>query len=304
MLFQEADHTPALGLFALNGGENVREPALMLHLAALAEELGYESIWMGEHSVLPAHPNTDSPFAPRYSLADPLIALAQVAAVTSRVKLATGVLLLPLRHPVLLAKELASLDHLCGGRMVLGYGMGYIPSQNAAFGVPFPDRAARGLEHLEAMHEIWREPESASYHGRFVDFTRIESFPRPVQQRMHTVAGGHSDRALRSAVTHADGWYGFGLGPEQVEHALGRIAELAQRVERPAHLAPLQITITPPRGGVTPEQIDRFRAAGVHRLVLWPPAGLEPSVLEQFVRQQAGVFGLAGRVPVGSRSDE
>ncbi|HET9170525.1 MAG TPA: TIGR03619 family F420-dependent LLM class oxidoreductase [Actinospica sp.] len=293
MLFQEALRTPALGLFALNGGENVRTPAQMLHLAALAEDLGYESIWMGEHSVLPAHPNTDSPFAPRYELSDPLLALAQVAAVTSRVKVATGVLLLPLRHPVLLAKELASLDHLSGGRVVLGYGMGYIPSQNAAFDVPFDDRSARGLEYLEAMHAIWASPESASSHGRYVDFTRIESFPAPVQRRLNTVAGGHSNRALRSAVTHADGWFGFGLTPEALARALEGIEAAAVRVARPDHLGPLEITVTPPRGGVTVEQIERFRAAGAHRLVLWPPAHLEPKELEDFVRRQADVFDRA-----------
>jgi probable F420-dependent oxidoreductase len=307
MLFQEAPQTPELGLFALNGGENVREPGEMLRLAALAEGLGYESIWMGEHSVLPAHPNTDSPFAPRYALSDPLLALAQVAAVTSRVKLATGVLLLPLRHPVLLAKELATLDHLSGGRAVLGYGMGYIPSQNEAFGVPFDDRSARGLEHLEAMHAIWASPESASYQGRYVEFSRVESYPAPVQRRLHTVAGGHSNRALRSAVTHADGWFGFGLTPEALAHALTGIDAAAQRVVRPEHLGPLQITVTPPRGGVTVEQIERFRAAGAHRLVLWPPAQLEPKELEGFVRRQADVFSRASGsdlASAGRRPDE
>ncbi|HEV2636424.1 MAG TPA: TIGR03619 family F420-dependent LLM class oxidoreductase [Actinocrinis sp.] len=288
-LFAPADRPPSLGLFGLNGGELVPSPAEMLRLAVLAEQLGFESVWMGEHPVLPAHPGADSPFPPAYPLSDALISLAQVAAVTSRVRLGTGIAVLPLHHPVLLAKQLATIDHSSGGRMTLGFGMGYLRGQAAAFEVDFATRNARGLEYLEAVHAILASPESASYHGRFVDFGPVESFPRAAQSSLDTVAGGHSRTAFRSALTHAHGWYGFGLGPAAVRGALAQIGQLAESVPRPAHLGPLTVSVTPPRGPVTAEQAEQYREAGVHRLVVWPPAG---SDVEEFVRFQAKALEL------------
>lgn len=291
-LFAPHDDTPALGLFGLNGGELVPKPAEMLRLATLAEQLGFESVWMGEHPVLPAHPGSDSPFPPAYPLSDPLIALSHVAAVTSRVRLATGILTLPLHHPVLLAKQLATLDHLSGGRVTVGFGMGYIPSQAAAFGIDFSTRAKRGIEHLEAAHAILASPESAAYQGSFIDFGgRVESFPRAVQSTVDTVAGGHSRTAFRYALRYSHGWYGFGLRPEQVQAARAQIEELAGTVQRPEHLGPLTVTVTPPRGVVSAEDAERYRRAGVHRLAVWPPAN---SDVEAFVRTQTAALGLTG----------
>jgi probable F420-dependent oxidoreductase len=288
-LFAPSLEVPAFGLFGLNAGALVPAAADMIRFAVLAEELGFESIWMGEHPALPSRGEPGNPFPPEYALSDPLISLAQVAAATSRVRLGTGILVLPLHHPVLLAKQLATIDHLARGRLILGFGMGYISGEAAAFGVQFPTRAARGIEHLEAVQAILSSPDSASYHGRFVEFDAIESFPRAPQYPLEIVAGGHSDLAYRHALTRAQGWYGFGLNPEEVQTAVRRIEKISETIPRSDHLGAMRVTVTPPRGLIGAEVVDHYREVGVHRLSVWPPDGAD---VEKFVRDQAQVFKL------------
>lgn len=277
-------NTPRIGLFSLNTDPTVRPDALA-QVATLAEGLGYESLWVGEHPILPDPPSPDSPFDPRLRLSDPLVVLSFLAAITQRVKLATGLVLLPLRNPVILAKQLASLDVLSGGRLMFGFGMGYIEPEAAAVGVPFAGRAARAVEYLEAMRSLWHDDKPA-YHGRHVDFDHVDAHPRPVQSDLHVVTGGHTPGALRRAVTHAHGWYGFMLRPEQAAEHVRGLRDAAAEHPRPERFGPLEITVTP-RGRLTRERLAEFREAGVHRLVLFPPPGLSLSDLDEYVREHA-----------------
>ncbi|GAA0384140.1 LLM class F420-dependent oxidoreductase [Microbispora corallina] len=278
---------PAIGLFALNGGETVRDPGDMRRTARLAEDLGYDSLWMGEHPVMPVPPPPGGWFHPGYVLNDPLITLSHLAALTGTIRLCTGVMLLPLRNPVIAAKQVATLDRLSGGRMTLGFGMGYIRAQADAVGVPFAGRADRGREHLEAMRALWYDEPPVSYRGAHVAFEGVESFPRPVQADLPVVAGGHTDKALRLAVTHAHGWFAFGLPPAHLGALIERLRVVAAGVERPARLEPLEITVSPPRGGVDKDLVDGYRRLGVDRLVLWPPPELGADGLADFVRHNA-----------------
>jgi probable F420-dependent oxidoreductase len=284
MSIKPVDGSPGIGLFSLNSDPTV-QPDALARVATLAEELGYDSFWVGEHPVLPDPPSPDSPFDPRLTLADPVVVLSFLAAVTHRVRLATGVVLLPLRNPVVLAKQLASLDVLSGGRLMFGFGLGYIRPEAAAVGVPFAERAARGLEYLEAMRSLWHDDKPA-YHGRYVDFDHIDARPRPTQSDLHVVTGGTSQGALRRAITLAHGWYGFVLRPEQAAERVRELREAAQTVTRPPHLGLLEITVTP-RGRLDRARLEEFRAAGVHRLVLYPPPGLDVPALEDYLRHHA-----------------
>jgi probable F420-dependent oxidoreductase len=285
MAIRPVEGLPSIGLFSLNADPTVRSPDVMARVATLAEDLGYDSLWVGEHPVLPDPPSPDSPFDPRLALADPVVVLSFLAAITRRVRLATGLVLLPLRNPVILAKQLASLDVLSGGRLTFGFGMGYIEPETTAVGVPYAGRTARAMEHLEAMRSLWHDDKPA-YHGRYVDFDHVDAHPRPVQADLHVVTGGHTAGALRRAVTHAHGWYGFLLRPEDAATYVRGLRDAASKDARPEHLGQLEITVTP-RGRLTRERMEQFRDAGVHRLVLYPPADLDVAGLEDYVREHA-----------------
>src|ERR1035438_1666091 len=138
-----------LGVYGLNESVTL-QPAVTARLARLAEQLGYGSWWAGEHVVLPSPPTPDSPLQPTYPMLDPLIHLAYVAAVTERMELGTGIVILPQRNPVVLAKQAASLDVLSGGRLLLGVGVGWLEPEMTAVGVPMAERGARTNEYIDA----------------------------------------------------------------------------------------------------------------------------------------------------------
>jgi len=165
---------------------------------------------------------------------------------------------------------LASADQLCGGRLTLGIGVGYVETEFRAIGVPFDHRGDRTDEYLGAMRALWAEP-TPSFAGRFVSFAGVIERPRPVQ-RPHPpiVVGGHSPAALGRAVRSGNGWYGWELDLEQTARSLAELREVAGRVERPAGLGELEITITP-RGIPDADTARRYAALGVHRLAIQPP---------------------------------
>jgi probable F420-dependent oxidoreductase len=185
------------------------------------------------------------------------------------VRLAIGVIVLPQRQPVLLAKQLTTIDHLSKGRLIVGIGVGYLEPELRALGASLADRGARTDEYLAAMRALWAES-TPDFAGRFVSFAGLIERPRPVQ-RPHPpiVVGGHSAAALRRAVTAGDGWYGWELDLEQTARSLGELREMAGRIERPAGLRELEITITP-RGIPDVDTARRYAALGVHRLAIQP----------------------------------
>jgi len=257
-----------LGLVHVNMGSMSRPDGLVA-AARAAEAAGFDSVWAGEHIVLPDPQVPPSPIDPREPTLDSLLALTWAAAHTMTIRLATGIVILPQRNPVVLAKQVASLDVLSGGRLMLGIGAGYLEAEFAAVGANFAERGAVTDEYLDAMQALWYD-ERPEYHGRFADFAGVDAWPRPVQQPIPLVVGGHSAAAYRRVVARAHGWYGYWLTPEDVASAQAGLRAAADRVERPAGLGAVEISVTP-RGPVTPGQTAAFAEAGVDRLVVLAP---------------------------------
>jgi probable F420-dependent oxidoreductase len=277
------------GLFSMNM-DACGDPGAATRIARLAEAAGFDSLWAGEHVVLPSPQVPPSPMAPEERILDPLITLAFLAAQTSTIRLGTGIIVLPQRNPLVLAKELASLDALSGGRLIFGLGVGYLEPEFRALGIPFADRGARTDDYLAAMRAIWTQDEPA-HEGRFVSFAGVQAHPQP--KHLQIVTGGHSPGAWRRAVERADGWYGFALDLDGTARALAGLRDAASRYVRPATLGELEISVTPRR---LPDQDEaaRFTALGVHRLILMPPSGLDEAALSDYVSAAADT--LIGRV--------
>jgi probable F420-dependent oxidoreductase len=257
-----------LGLVHVNVGSMSR-PDDLVAAARAAEAAGFDSVWAGEHVVLPDPQVPPSPMAPQDPALDSLLALTWAAAHTATIRLATGIIILPQRNPVVLAKQVATLDVLSRGRVMLGIGAGYLEPEFRAIGANFAERGAVTDEYLDAMQALWQD-EHPEYHGRFASFAGVDAYPRPVQQPVPVIAGGHSPPAYRRAVARAHGWYGYWLTPEQAAASLAGLAAAAGQVERPAALGELEISVTP-RGRLTPGLAAEFARAGVHRLVVLAP---------------------------------
>jgi probable F420-dependent oxidoreductase len=273
------------GLYGLLRGGGV-EPDTLVRRARLAEQAGFESLWVGDHIALPAELDGQQPRL------EVVVAVSHLAAVTTRIRLGFGVLVLPQRQPVLLAKQLSSIDVLSKGRLTVGIGVGYVEPELHALGVSLADRGARTDEYLAAIRTLWTEP-APSFDGRFVSFAGVFQRPRPVQ-RPHPpiVVGGHSPAAHRRAVMTGNGWYGVYLDVEQTAAALAGLRKVAADYDRPAHLGELQITITPP-GPVDLETARRYADLGVHRLVVQSTAA-DGSGVEQLIQMTGET--LVGRV--------
>jgi probable F420-dependent oxidoreductase len=256
-----------LGLFNINMGRQC-DPGRLTVAAQAAEAAGFESLWAGEHVVLPDPQVPPSPMAPQDPAIDPFIGLTYAAAVTERIRLATGIVIMPQRNPVVLAKQIASLDVLSGGRFTLGIGVGYLEPEFRAIGANFPDRGAVTDEFVDAMEALWYQ-ERPEYHGTHVDFAGVDAHPRPVQSPVPVVVGGHTAAAYRRSVARGAGWYGFAMTPETAAASVDGLRKAADEVDRPAALGDLEITITP-RGRLTPETAAAFAELGVDRLVIIP----------------------------------
>ena len=236
-------------------------------LATTVEGLGFESLWTGEHLVLVDPQEPPSPVAPHVPFVDTIATLAFLAARTERIRLGSGIILLPQRHPIVLAKELAGVDVLSKGRLLFGVGVGYVEGEFDALGIPFRERGARTTEYIEAIRALWTQ-ERPSFAGRFTSFSGIQSRPLPLQKpHPPIVIGGMSPSAHRRAVAQGNGWYGFFQDLEATAAMLRSLAEAAKQVERPAELGRLEISITPP-GPVDADSARRYEDLGVDRLVL------------------------------------
>ena len=255
-----------LGLYGINIGLCV-DPKTAIRVAIAAEEAGFESLWTAEHVVLPEPRPPESPIPSSEPFIHPAVALAYVAGHTKSIRLATGVIILPQRNAVVLAKELASLDVLSGGRLIFGLGTGYIPQEFAACGIPFSERAGRTDEGIAVLRDLWTSSKP-QFAGRFYRYANIDAYPRPIQ-RPHPpiVVGGMSAPAFRRAVAHGNGWYGFGLDPDATEKCLAGLRHAATQVARPDTLGPIEITVTP-SSGLDLKSLEQYSSLGVDRLVL------------------------------------
>jgi probable F420-dependent oxidoreductase len=281
------------GLFSMNQ-DACSHPEAAARVARAAEAAGFESLWCGEHVVLPDPQAPPSPMAPRDRILDPVVALTFLAAHTERARLGTGIIIMPQRNPLVLAKELASLDVLSHGRLILGIGVGYLEPEFRAIGAPFEQRGAVTDEYLEAMQALWAQ-EQPAYKGRFAAFANVQAHPQPVQRPgPSVVVGGRTAAAFRRAVTRGHGWYGFGLDPAGAAKAVAGLREAAARDARPAALGPLELSLTPRGFGLERAAAEEYAALGIHRLIVRPPKDLDAAGLEDFVRR-AGAE-LVGKV--------
>ena len=279
------------GLFGINFGA-CADPDVQRRVVLAAEEVGFESVWTGEHVVLPDPQVPPSPLPPQSPLLDPAVTLAVVATATTRLRLGTGIIILPQRNPLLLAKELASVDVVSGGRLIFGLGVGYLKPEFDALGIPFEHKGARAMEYLAAIIEAWTA-EHPAYEGRFVAFRGIDAQPRPLQ-RPHPpiVIGGHTPAAYRRAVGHAHGWYGFSLDLAETAECLAGLRRALGETARPAALGQLEISITP-RGPVDRSIVERFAELGVHRLIPYWPLPTADALIERVRRFGAEVIAAA-----------
>jgi len=210
-----------------------------IDLSKRAEEIGFESVWGGEHVIIPAkfdskYPYTEDgklPAEPDTPIPDPLIWLAYVAAAAPTLKLGTCILILPQRNPVILAKELATLDVLSGGRVELGIGVGWLQEEFEALGVPWERRGARNDEYVEAMRVLWAGTE-AEYHGDFVDFDPVTSSPRPVKGDIPILVGGDTQVAINRAARLAQGYFPGTSKTEELKELISKLHEALKKNDR------------------------------------------------------------------------
>ena len=266
------------------------DPAFM---AKKAEDLGFESIWYAEHAAVPVH--SDSPFPATggeipwtYShFTDPYIALARASGITTKIKLGTGITLVPERNPLLLAKEIATLDRYSGGRFLFGIGTGWLKEETEMMGGDFEHRWTQTREAIEVMKELWTK-EEAEYHGRYFDFPLVRSYPKPAQKPYPPIIlGGMAKNVLRRVVTHADGWLPNRVTPTEVEESRKKLDAMAAEAGRD----PKSITISV--YGQLPERdiVHSLLNAGADRVVVRPEhVETEKEMGEQLERMAEAVL--------------
>jgi probable F420-dependent oxidoreductase len=253
------------GVFGINFGA-CADPALQRRVAVAAEEAGFESVWTGEHVAMPLR-DSPVPAPPETPFLDSIVALTRVAAFTSRLRLGTGILVLPHHNPVLLAKALASLDVVSGGRLIAGFAGGYVEAEFRALGVDFHRRGAITDDSLAAMRALWTQA-VPSHAGPFARFDDIRFEPKPAQ-RPHPpiVIGGRVPAALARAARVGDGWYGFALTVEETAPIIAELRRL--RAATPRAAEPLEISLTTFEP-LTDALIERAAAVGIDRLIVYP----------------------------------
>jgi probable F420-dependent oxidoreductase len=215
-----------------------------LEICRHAEANGFESVWGGEHVIMPDSivskypytPDGKIPAEPETPIPDPLIWLAFAAAAAPTLRLGTCILIVPQRNPLVLAKELATLDQLSGGRVELGLGVGWMKEEFDALGIPWERRGARNDEYIEAMRALWAGPH-AEYHGEFVDFAPATCSPRPVNGAIPVIVGGDSDAAVRRAARLADGYFPGEGDADRLGKLITRVKQATEEAGRdPAKL--------------------------------------------------------------------
>ena len=267
-------------------------PDTAARFARAAEAAGFDSLWTADHIVLPDPPVPGRPMAPDMRLLDPIVSLTFLAAHTQRIRLATGVIVLPQRQALVLAKQLASLDVLSNGRLIFGLGVGWCEPEMRSVGAPFAERGRVADDYLAAIRAVWTQPKP-SHKGPYVSFDAVQAMPRPVQTPVPIVIGGRTAPAYRRAVTQGHGWYGFAIGVEDTQKIVATLRDTAKKHARPAELGRLEISVTPPSLDVPDKAtIDAYAAAGVDRLILRPRPDMDAAALERFAAETGRALGL------------
>ncbi len=275
----------------MNVGISVPLPAYLVDVGAMArtaESLGFESFWCAEHPFIPVHttsrfPGTADGVIPEaYShFIDPFVALARASGTTSRIKLATGIVLVPERHPLLLAKEVSTLDLFSGGRFLFGIGAGWLREETQLMGGDFDHRWGQARESILAMKELWTKPE-AEFHGKFYDFPPVRSNPKPAQKPHPPVLlGGDAPRVLERVVAWGDGWLPNRVTPAELREKRAALDRLAKEAGRD----PAAISVSVHGQPADRDLITRFHDAGATRVIVRPATSKsEPEMVRELTR--------------------
>jgi probable F420-dependent oxidoreductase len=264
-------------------------------VARAAEALGFESLWVPEHPVLPANPKTPFPASgpiPNiyYRMADQMVALAMAAAVTTKLRLATGVCLVPEHNPIAMAKQVATLDAFSAGRLMFGIGAGWLREECEVFGVDFPRRWTQTKEYIAAMRALWTN-DAASFEGRYLKFPPLHSWPKPAQKPHPPVLIGSRDqRALKRVAEWADGWCPVRIEPADFKAGIDELARECRA--RGRDFKRLDLTamgfVEGDRAKVQ-DMLARFADAGAQRYVLGAPT-LKPDSYERDLDRLAKAY--------------
>lgn len=282
-----------IGFFA-GGIGHLARPDMVKTLAVHSERLNFATVWAPEHVVLldkhiSKYPYSkgEFPLPTDTAFADPFTTLAYAAAYTTRVKLITGICLVPEHNPVVLAKVVATLDQLSGGRFTLGVGVGWLEEEFNAVGVPWERRAQRTRECIDAMRCLWRDAHS-SYKGEFYKFDNVRSYPKPVRGEVPIWFGGETAPALKRVAEYGNGWCGFNLSAAE---AADKMKELDRAIEAAGRKrSEIYVALSPYSKPFTRDDLKRYRDAGVDELALLefhPPSSERELIvrLEQMARE-------------------
>lgn len=265
----------AIGVGLLANGETIGMTAQR------AEQAGFHSIWAPEHIVLLDQYSSKYPYSPdgkiasgptmQFDILDPFATLTFAAAQTTKLRVGTGICLVPERNPLTTAKEVATLDKLSGGRFDFGVGIGWLEEEFTALGVPWARRNARTREYLAVMKRLWTEEETA-FEGEFCNFSSVRSYPKPAQTpHPPIIFGGEGDPALRRVGEVGNGWFGMNVSVADAKPKIDKIKDFAKAAGRDPDA--FEFSISPGAGIVpTKDDLKGLQDAGVHQVIVWPPS--------------------------------
>ncbi len=282
-----------IGVFFFTSAESA-DPAVV---AKKAEALGFASIWVPEHPVLPVHTTVGYPAAPDRPIprtigiiSDPFVSLARASATTSTIKLGTGICLVPERNPLLLAKEIATLDHYSGGRFLFGIGAGWQKEECEVMGGDFPRRWTQTRDSVLAMKELWTTDES-EYHGRYYDFPALKCFPKPAQKPHPPVLlGGSAKNVFKRTVAWGDGWMPVSTSPTTIKDGRRKLDELAAKAGRdPASISVL--AFGQPGQLRKKDELHALEEVGAEHAIIWLNAFEQDAVVAELEALAAELLG-------------
>jgi probable F420-dependent oxidoreductase len=262
-----------VGLFVPLGNGNAT-PEIVRAVGREAEDRGFESIWVPEHVVLfdeyassyPYSADGAFPGGSDSGMIEPLTALTYLAAVTDRIRLGTGICLVPQRNPVYTAKAVTDLDSLSGGRVEFGVGVGWLREEFEALGMPFDRRGRRTDEHLAIMRSLWCD-EVSEFHGELYDLPPCRMYPKPVQSPHPPIhVGGESDAAMRRVARLGQGWFSFNRLPADLPEPLERLDRALAAEGRSRE--DVTLSVSPYFHATTPEMVAQYAELGVDRLIV------------------------------------
>ena len=275
----------------MNIGISVPLPAYLVDVGAMArtaEALGFESFWCAEHPFIPVHTSSrfpgsaDGVIPEAYAhFIDPFVALARASGTTDHIKLGTGIVLVPERHPLLLAKEVSTLDLFSGGRFLFGIGAGWLREETQLMGGDFDHRWSQTRESILAMKELWTKPE-AEFHGKYYDFPPVRSNPKPAQNPHPPVLlGGDARNVLERVVAWGDGWLPNRVTPGQLREKRATLDRLAKEAGRDPSAITISVHGQPPDRDL----IRQLHDAGATRVIVRPATSKsEPGMVSELTR--------------------